>query len=111
MAWLLVDGKVVAAAEIADSIIKRTVGLLGKENIEGVMAFPHTKGVHTFGMKFAIDVAFLNKEMKIIALKSLDPNRFAIPSMKTKMLLEARQGSFERWNVGIGSLIEIVKHD
>jgi uncharacterized membrane protein (UPF0127 family) len=63
---------------VADSILKRMKGLLGKSELpvgEGLWIKP-CMSVHTFFMKFPIDVIFLNKRNQVIALiKNILPNR------------------------------------
>ena len=53
-------------ADIADTSAKRRTGLLKHTGLapgEGLWIVP-CEGVHTFRMKFAIDVVFLNKKRK-----------------------------------------------
>ena len=40
MTWLLRDGDVLAAAEVADGFADRTKGLLGRTGYEGAIVFP-----------------------------------------------------------------------
>jgi len=58
---------------IADSILSRLVGLLGKRSLEadsGLWIFP-SRGIHTFGMMFDIDVIFLDKSLKVVAVREV----------------------------------------
>jgi len=55
---------------VADSILTRLVGLLGKRSLEpdgGLWIYP-SRGIHTLGMLFDIDVVFLDKDYKVVAL-------------------------------------------
>jgi uncharacterized protein len=65
-------GTVVAdRADIADTSAKRRTGLLkhtGLEPGEGLWITP-CEGVHTIGMKFAIDVVFLNRHGKVLKIR------------------------------------------
>jgi uncharacterized membrane protein (UPF0127 family) len=69
----------------AKSFIQRFKGLMFKEIIsrnEAIMFF-NTSSIHTFFMRFPIDVIFLNKKMKIVKIfKCLKPWRvcFCLPS-------------------------------
>jgi uncharacterized membrane protein (UPF0127 family) len=59
--------------KIADSVLTRLVGLLGKRSLEpesGLWIFP-SRGIHTLGMLFDIDVVFLDKDLKVVALREL----------------------------------------
>ncbi len=57
-------GTIVAAqVHVADTSLARLVGLLNRSRLEqdeGVWIFP-SKGIHTLGMRFAIDVIFLDR--------------------------------------------------
>lgn len=60
-------------ARIADSVISRLVGLLGRRSIDGdggLWIVP-SSGIHTLGMLFTIDVVFLDKDLKVVALSEL----------------------------------------
>lgn len=47
-------------------------GLLGRRGLEPGhgMLFSHTSSVHTFFMRFPIDVVFLDRELKVIAVSA-----------------------------------------
>lgn len=58
---------------VADSILSRLVGLLGKRSLRpdsGLWIVP-SSGVHTLGMLFTIDVVFLDKNLKVVGLREL----------------------------------------
>ncbi len=57
--------------EVADTSSKRRTGLLkhtGLEKGQGLWIVP-CEAVHTFAMKFTIDVVFLNKKRKVLKVK------------------------------------------
>ncbi|NNN21888.1 MAG: DUF192 domain-containing protein [Acidimicrobiales bacterium] len=107
MAWLLDDQRVLATCEQAVTLPQKTKGLLGRKNFDGAMLIRNTKGVHTFGMHFAIDVAFLDRDLKVLATRSVRPWRISMPSMKAHNVLEAEVGAFERWGLNVGDVLEI----
>ena len=58
-------------AKVADSILSRLVGLLGRRSLppdSGLWIIP-SHGVHTWGMLFSIDVVFLDANLKVVSLK------------------------------------------
>lgn len=81
---------------VADTFFKRLKGLLGKKVLpqgEGLWIKP-CKSVHTFGMQFPIDVVFLDKEKRIIALfKNLPPNRITRLLPNAKSVIELPVGT------------------
>ena len=71
MSWLLRDGDVLATAEVAEGFAQRSKGLLGRKGYEGAMVLPHTRSVHTMGMRFPVDVAFCDKDMVVVGVTRL----------------------------------------
>jgi len=58
--------------EIADSPRRRMVGLLGTTHLDpgcGLLIYP-TQAVHTFGMKYPIDILFLDGKRKVVGIRS-----------------------------------------
>jgi hypothetical protein len=59
--------------KVADSILSRLVGLLGKRSLmpdSGVWIFP-ASGIHTIGMLFTFDVVLIDKGFKVVGLREL----------------------------------------
>jgi uncharacterized membrane protein (UPF0127 family) len=107
MAWLLRDGEVLASAEVASALMAKSRGLLGKKSYEGAMLLRGTRSVHTIGMRFAIDVAFLSDDLRVVATTTLKRHRIALPHRGGRSVLEAEAGAFERWNLVVGDQLEI----
>jgi hypothetical protein len=73
------------AAEIADSSAKRRTGLLKQERLapgEGLWIVP-CESVHTFFMKFPIDLVYLDKQLKVLKVRS------AVPAWRLSLCLRA----------------------
>jgi uncharacterized protein len=107
MTWLLREGDVLAAADVADTLAERTRGLLGKTGFEGAMVLPRTRSVHTFGMRFPIDVAICDKEMVVVGVVTLRPWRMSRPRRGGRSVIEAQAGAFERWGLRVGDKLEL----
>ena len=107
MAWLLRDGEVLASVDVASSLAARSRGLIGKKSCEGALLLRHTRSVHTVGMRFAIDVAFLTGDLEVIAVSCLRPYRLGLPRRGGRAVLEAEAGAFERWRLSPGDRLEI----
>jgi uncharacterized protein len=106
--WLLRDGEVLAAAERADTFLSRNKGLIGRSEFEGAFLIPHTSGaLHAFGMRFALDVAFLDKELTVVDVAHLAPWRITLPRRRCRTVLEAQSGAFERWRLRPGDRLEL----
>ncbi|MGO9559658.1 MAG: DUF192 domain-containing protein [Acidimicrobiales bacterium] len=107
MAWLLRDGQVLASLQVASGFWARSRGLVGRQECEGAMLLRHTKGVHSFGMRFAMDVAFLDRDLNVIAVRRLRRYSIARPRWRARNVLEAEAGAFERWALRPGDQLEI----
>ena len=107
MSWLLCDGKVMATVEVCDSFGKRAKGLLGRDRYDGAMVLPRTRSVHTFGMRFPVDVALCNGDMVVLRFTRLRPWRMSMPRRGTRMVIEAEAGAFDRWGLRVGDRLEL----
>jgi uncharacterized membrane protein (UPF0127 family) len=107
MSWLLRDGDVLAGCEVADGLAARSKGLLGRTGFEGAMVLPRTRAVHTFGMKFSVDLAVCDRDMVVIAVTRLRPWRMSIPRRGGRSVIEAEAGAFERWRLQVGDKLEL----
>ncbi len=101
--WLAVDGQRVAPLLIADGFWAKAKGLLGRSEFDGALLIKSTSSVHTFGMRFAIDVAFCDHSLRVLQVASLHPNRIAPVVAGTQHVLEAQAGAFATWRVAVAS--------
>lgn len=97
--------------EIAKGIFKRLKGLLGRDSIAkgfALLIYP-CNSIHTFAMKFPIDVIFLDRNHKVIAIKkSLKPNRLTKIYLKASSVLELPEGTIEDTSTNIGDTIKFI---
>jgi len=107
VSWLLRDGDVLAAAEVADAPRARRKGLLGRDGIDGALVLRPCRHVHTFGMRFPIDVAFCDVEGVVLRTVSLAPWRVSPVVMRAAFVVEAQRGAFERWKLTCGDRVEL----
>jgi hypothetical protein len=95
---------------IADTLLKRMKGLLGKkEMLNGeALSIKPCISVHTFFMKFPIDIVFLNKRNQVIAaIRNLQPNRITGFYFKSTSVLELPASVLEATDTRVGDEIEI----
>ena len=107
MAWLLRDGDVLAAAEVASTFGERLKGLLGRDGLDGALVLRPARSVHTIGMRFAIDVAYCDPDLRVLAVRTMRPHRMAVPRRRAKVVVEAEAGAFERWGLRVGDQLEL----
>jgi uncharacterized membrane protein (UPF0127 family) len=107
MAWLVRDGEVLATLEIAESSTARARGLLGRDDFDGALLLRPAKSVHTLGMRFAIDVAFVDKDLVVLRKVTMARWRLGRPVWKAHGVIEARAGTFGHWNLQVGEQLEV----
>ncbi|MFF3844920.1 DUF192 domain-containing protein [Streptomyces sp. NPDC002328] len=95
--------------EIAASYRARTKGLLGRNRVEGALLLSPAGGVHTFGMRIPIDVAYLNRRFTVIAVRTMHPNRLGLPRLRSRHVLEAEAGVMAGWGVRAGVRVEVIE--
>ena len=99
--------------DIADTSATRRSGLLKHSQLEpgeGLWIAP-SEAVHTFGMKFAIDVLFLDKKRKILKIKSdMVRSRMAI-CLRAHSVLELPSGTARAMQTVAGDQLEFEKYD
>ena len=107
VAWLIRDGEVLATAELAETRRARRRGLLGRSGISGALLLRPARAVHTLGMRFAIDVAYCDSELRVVSIRCMKPWRVGAPRIRCRMVIEAEAGAFERWGLWPGDTVEI----
>jgi len=100
-------------ADIADTSAKRRTGLLKHKGLapgEGLWIVP-CEGVHTFAMKFPIDVVFLNRKRKILKIRPNMVRRRIALSLMAHSVLELPAGTLEETGTERGDQLELEKYD
>ncbi|MCW7946770.1 hypothetical protein AAW14_33505 [Streptomyces hygroscopicus] len=95
--------------EIARSARARRRGLLGRDGVAGALLLSPASAVHTLGMRFAIDVAHLDRSLRVIAVRTMRPGRIGLPRLRARHVLEAEAGSMERWGIRRGVRIAVLE--
>ena len=95
--------------EVADTSLSRFLGLIPKRGLnagEGLWIRP-SSGVHTFGMKFAIDVIGLDKNRQVIKLwQNLVPYRISSISGRLRSVVELSAGRIAECKVELGDVLQ-----
>jgi len=110
MPWLLRDGVVLAAAEVASSRRDRRRGLLGRDGVDGALLLDPARAIHTVGMRFPIDVAYCKRvgdDIEVLQVRAMPPWRVGVPRLRARCVIEAEQGAFARWSLAPGDLLRI----
>lgn len=98
-------------AKIAGSFLTRLVGLLNRSCLnkgEALILSP-SNSIHTFFMRFAIDVIFLDRNSRVTRkLPSLKPWRFSGVYLNAKSVVELPPGIIESTSTQEGDTISIL---
>jgi uncharacterized protein len=109
VAWLVRDGEVLASLEVARSRSARRKGLLGRDGIDGALLLAPARSVHTLGMRFDIDVAFLDRDGVVRRTVRMRRHRLGLPCLSARSVIEAEAGAFARWNLSVGQHVEVAE--
>jgi hypothetical protein len=96
--------------DVAESSVSRIVGLLGKSGLApatGLLIMP-SQAVHSIGMRFPIDVLFLDRHWKVVhAQPSMVPYRFSGLHWRARSVLELPVGAIARSRTAAGDELGI----
>ena len=103
-------GQVIASrVKIAQDFKSRSIGLLNRISLdedEALLIKP-CNAIHTFFMKFPIDVLFLDKKGKIVKIRhSLQKSRFSGNMLRAYMTLEMAPGKLRKIQINQGDIIK-----
>ncbi|MFI8961113.1 DUF192 domain-containing protein [Streptomyces sp. NPDC053493] len=88
--------------EIAASYRARRRGLLGRDGIDGVLLLTPANSVHTFGMRFTVDVAYLDRSWTVLDVVTMPPGRLGMIRWRGRHVLEAAGGAMAGWGLRRG---------
>lgn len=96
---------------LAGNFLKRLKGLMGESEIssgEGMLLYP-CKQVHTWFMRFPIDVVFMDKQGKVVHLiNNMENGRMSKYINDSYQVLELPAGSIAKHELVIGHKLTII---
>jgi uncharacterized membrane protein (UPF0127 family) len=104
---LKANNETIITVFIADSYFKRLFGYMFRKmpHHDAIMLTP-CNSIHTFFMKFNIDVLFLDEHMEVIKkIENLRAGQVITKVISAKMVLEAKHGLFN--NIEEGNILDI----
>jgi uncharacterized membrane protein (UPF0127 family) len=85
----------------------KSKGLINSKTPETVVFYTRF-GIHTFGMKYPIDVIVTGKKLKVSSIKeNLRPNRVFLWNPKNSLVIELENGTVKRSQTEINDFLEI----
>lgn len=105
-------GRLYFDEEWADNSLKRAKGLMFRKELKKALIFPmngETKigaAIHSIFVFFPFDVVWLDRNKKVVALRTVGPFRlFESPGTKASYLIELPAGSIVKAGVKLGDRI------
>lgn len=87
---------------LADTFVERFMGyMFRKEPHHKAIMFKPCNSIHTFFMRFSIDVIFINEDMEVIKkIENLKPRKVVFPVKTAIMVIEGKAGTFRNFKIG-----------
>ena len=87
----------------------RRKGLLGRDSLgegEGLVIAP-SQGVHTFGMRFPIDIVGVDRDGRVVKVRASVPPRRIVLALSAFAMVELPAGRVARAGVEIGDRVSV----
>jgi len=90
--------------EVAGDSASRRKGLLGRDRLDAgcAVAIAPCQGVHTFGMRFALDVVAVTRDGLVIKIRSGVPPRRVVLALRAFAIIELQSGAAAAADLQIG---------
>ncbi|MBI2710855.1 MAG: DUF192 domain-containing protein [Actinobacteria bacterium] len=98
---------VLATLEVAGTRSQRRRGLLGRDRFDGALLLRPCRSVHTFGMRFPIDVVLCDADLVVLRACTLPAGRLLRPRRGVRAVVEAEAGSVARWHLLPGEQLSV----
>ena len=97
-------------ASVACTIFARMKGLLGRKNLEEgeALIIKSCNSIHTFFMRFPIDVLFLDRNNRVVeVISAMKPFRISSIYFKADFVIELPANIIQKSSTSVGDLISI----
>jgi uncharacterized membrane protein (UPF0127 family) len=76
--------------------LRRLTGLAGRRDCDVALLLPGCRSVHTFGMRFALDLVWLGRGGQVVRVDRAVPPRRVRSCRRARSVLELRSGPAEQ---------------
>ncbi|HOA34573.1 MAG TPA: DUF192 domain-containing protein [Clostridiales bacterium] len=103
------DGRtLVRNVELANTFFTRLKGLMFRESLPndtGLLIYPCCQ-IHTYFMKFSIDVVYLNRDFKVVFIdRNIQPGVSVRRIREAKCVLELNAGEADRLGIAVDDVL------
>jgi uncharacterized protein len=103
---------VASQADEARTFTAKLFGLMGKTAMSSnaALIIYHTNWIHTFWMRFALDLIYIGREGTVVGLEpELAPNRIGKPFWTAQTVVELCAGAIAASRTQVGDHLEIAR--
>ncbi len=96
------------AIEVADTAVRKVKGLLGRECLEDGqgLLFKKCSSLHTFFMRFPIDIIFVDKDLKVLKLScGVTPFKLVAAPLRASFAIELPANAIARSETRLGDTL------
>jgi len=86
---------------------ERRTGLLGTDGLTGALWIEPCSSVHTFGMHYPLDLAFVRRDGRVIGTTTMRPGRLGVPRLGARSVVELPTGSLDRLGIRAGTTLSL----
>ena len=99
----------VSHLEVAGDSASRRKGLLGRDGLDAgcAVAIAPCQGVHTFGMRFAIDIVAVTREGVVVKIRSSVPRRRIVLALRAFAIIELESGAANTADLQVGDRLQV----
>lgn len=104
------ERRLTAACHVRRTWLGRAKGLLGRDGLDSgeAMLLTRCRSIHTFGMRFPIDVIYANNDLEIVGLREgVRPWRSPRGFAGCRHVIEAGAGAIGEWQLAVGDQLEL----
>jgi uncharacterized membrane protein (UPF0127 family) len=83
---------------------------LDRERLEddSALVIAPTQGIHTFGMRFRLDVVGVNRQGVVVSIRRQVPRRRLVFSFRAFAIVEVNEGTCDACGLRLGERLEVV---
>lgn len=96
---------------VADTFFKRLKGLMFTKELpdKNALHIVPCNEIHTFNMKYSIDVLYLDKNNNILALdEAMQPGKIGKPVKSAVSVVELPSGKIKKLDIKVGQTVEFL---
>lgn len=106
-AWLIHDTRVLASANLARTRRERRRGMKDFPDASLPLVIQPCNWVHSIGMRFPVDVVYLDADDAIVDIALLKPGRVALPRRRAARVIETQPNACRHWGLAMGDVIRV----